>query len=305
MVRDRFSCSVCRFRAVPLLVGWLIFSSFPAEAQGERLEFFIVQYPSQLILYNKYEQKISFDKLRQLPEYLPVKILERNVYLSDGFTPVMKGEINGELIYIATDETGETVNSDLIGYHRFFRNCLPVNDTVVVITSQTVFLAKRPTFANSGESEKRFLEPGDKLRRLFRWRNWTYVEKTGRWKEYGWSYLSSVQENRSWQMVEPVWESTDTRFSRIVQEVERELNEVNILLEQLFSRLSRSTGHQLSPPYWRMEVWEEQINGYRDNASDANAFSESTRLLVNRLQNIVQGTPYRVTLRDGVIIIRK
>ncbi len=290
------------------VMGWMVVLclSLPAvHAKARQFDVLIVESPDQLVLYNKYEQELSYDERRQLPKFLPIRILDENAFLSDGFTPCIKGEVNREKVYILKDETGELRDLERIGYHHIFRNCRFVDDTVKVVQTGAVFLTKKPTFRNSPDTQKYFLEAGDKLHRLFTWKEWTYIERIGKQREFGWSYLAPGKKNHTWKPVESASPVNNDRFYEITREVERELNEVNLLLEDLYARLNTMRGEHRVPPFWRMEIREDELICYPDHLPGKNKYPRSTRILVNRLRNIVQGTPYRVFHRDDVITIRR
>ena len=148
-----------------------------AQSPGERADFLIIEIPTKLLMYNKYEQQISFREQRALLQpFQPLRIEENDVLLSDSFTKAMKVASGRNSYFLLKTDDGDFENAAEAGYINTLQNCIIINDTVEVFQDNAIFLSKRPTSRSTAESQKSFLKKQTQFLRLFTHKNFTYIQ---------------------------------------------------------------------------------------------------------------------------------
>jgi len=279
--------------------------SAPAQTAGEKADFLIVERPAGLLIYNKYQQKLSFQQQAKLLPYQPMQVLEENAHLSDGYTPCIKVRMDNRDYFVIKDEEGNFVNEGNIGYHNLFQNCTVLQDTTEVLSNRTIFISKTPTYQSTNQSQKYFLQKGDRLLRLFSLRGYDYVMTLAVEKDFGWCNLSENTRNQSWRMVRQTARLQKGIPAEISQQIESNIQEVNFLLEQLFTYFNRESGENKPIPRWNIDATDTRITCSLNDPQYLGAFPESTRYLMNSLENAILGTPYSVFHDGGIIEVRR
>lgn len=279
--------------------------SATAQAPGDKADFLIVERPAGLLIYNKYQQRLSYQEQGKILPYQPMEILEDDIHLSDGYTPCMKVRAGNSAYFIIKDEKGNLVNEREIGYHSVFNNCTVLQDTAEVLSDRAIFMAKTPTYQSNSQSQQYFLQKGDRLLRLFSQRGFVYAQTIAAERDFGWCNLSENTRNQSWRMVHQTVRQQKGIPPEISQRVESNIQEVNFLLEQLFAYFNRQTGEQKPIPRWKIDASDTRISCSLNDPHYIDAFPESTRYLMNSLENAVLGTPYGVFYHRGVIVVRR
>lgn len=279
--------------------------SATAQSAGEKVDFLIVEHPSALLIYNKYQQKLSYQEQAKLLPYHPMQVLEEDTHLNDGYTPCMKVRMDNNTYFLIKDEEGNFVNEGGIGYHSLFQNCTVLQDTAEVLSNRTIFISKTPTYQSTNQSQKHFLQKGDRLLRLFSLGGYVYVQTLAAEKDFGWCNLSENTRNQSWRMVHQTIRQQKGIPTEISQRIESNIQEVNFLLEQLFTYFNRETAEDKPIPRWKIDASDTRITCSLNDPQYIGAFPESTRYLMNSLENAVLGTPYSVFHDGGVIEVRR
>ncbi|RMF59756.1 MAG: hypothetical protein D6748_05740 [Calditrichaeota bacterium] len=285
----------------------LLFSNFiPISARdSQQYDFLIIENPRVLKIYNKYQQQLSSQQLKQLPNFIPIRILEPEVEFSDGITKVLKGEYQNSLFYIQLDERDRLFLEEEAGMVQKYRNCELLSDSVEILQSGTIELTRRPSFRSAGEMYREYLDSGVKLLRIFKWRGWSYVRKLRNNNEFGWCYLPLSRENEYWRTLEYQQEISLEKFEQIAREIQKELDEVNTILQIMYAQLNAMQREQHIPPFWKMEIGDNEIICYPDTQPGKKRYRESVRILEDRIRNIVLGTGYQVSHEGNVIIIKQ
>lgn len=169
-------------------------------------DFIVVENPGNLIVYNLYEQQISFREQRSLfpYPYQPIRIIETDGFFSDMFTRCMKIRLGYEFFFLRKDGKGNLSNFENLGYHKIFHKCSVLSDTVEVLKDRTLFLRKRPELSSSTKDQKNLLLRGNKLIQIFDQPQespfWVYVKVLNDKLNFGWVYLPKVQKGISWRI---------------------------------------------------------------------------------------------------------
>lgn len=285
---------------------FIVFSRLAsAQSPGGKADFLIVEQPAALLIYNKYQQRLSFPEHEKLLPYQPMQILEEGIHLSDGYTPCMKIQANNTTYFLITDEEGNFVYEGETGYHMIFNNCLILGDTVEVLANQTIFISKTPAFQPAAQSQKYFLQQGERLQRLFSHRGFVYVQKIAPETDFGWSNLSDKTHNQSWRIVRRTGQQSKSIPPDVNRRIEASVQEMNYLLEQLFTHFNNQTGQQKTVPRWEMEISDTRIACSLNDPQYYDAFPESTRYLLNSLTSALLGTSFEVFYNPGRIEVRR
>ena len=268
--------------------------SFAQLTQG-KADFLIVEKVEHLLIHNEYQQDITSQERARLVPFTPMWIVKANDLLSDGFTPCMKVEIDGNVFYILKDMDANLAGSASLGFHRVFNNVTLLLDTVQVLANHILVISPVT------HSEKLPLSSGDRIVRIFRHLNETYARRTGNPPTYGWIVLEENRENLDWKVVKQPPRAQASIDGRVLQSVERKMKEANRLLDQLFTYFNERTHQQKKIPHWTVHASDTTITCILQDYRD---FSHSTLYVVRDLENIVLGTGLNVFSSPGRIEIR-
>lgn len=300
-----------------LWLGWvLILSSPPLTAQptGEPADFLIAERPDRLLIYNRFQQVIPEpERQKRFLPYQPLWIEQQDGYLSDGFTPCMKIRVGRDTYYIIKQTDGQPENPDQIGEYVILENCEALGDTVEILRSGKVFIAQTVQYRDITNVQKIYPDAPDRLVRIFRHRGHTFVQKPGASPVFGWSNITERQKDRLWRAVrseQPPAAARQIDLPEIAARVERETDAFNETVRQLFAYFNQKTGQQKPVPRWQVRVNREEIQCTLENpltAGEAGAspYAESTRYLLIRLENMLQGTGYSLNSTPRGFIIGK
>jgi hypothetical protein len=288
-----------------LLLYIFFASALSPRGLAEQADFLIVENPAYLLIYNKYQQRLTFQESTRLPPYQPLQILEEDFLLSDGYTPSLRVKSSGETYFVIKNQEGDLANESEIGYHQVFKNCTVLKDTVEILADGAIFLAKIPTYNSTPQSKKYFLEKGDRLLRLFSKGGFVYVRKSGPETDFGWSNLAAGRQNSRWRIKTKTTGRDITIPVEISRRIEEKIREVNYTLKQLFDYFNQQTAQQKPAPQWEIEFTDTRITCALNDPAYREDFPESTRLLLNSLENILLGTPYGVFYQQGEIEVRR
>ena len=203
----------CGFCPLILLAGLLGAPGGSVRAAQGSADVLVVEHPGRLVLFSKYQQRLTPDESRRLPPFVPMVLVQERDHLGDGFTPCASVEIDREPYYILRDEGGGLSSEGDPGTTEIFRNVSLLEDTVVLLRGRGLKL--RPA---GGESEI-LLPSGTRAVRIFEDRSRTYVHLAsgtadGAILESGESCLFLHPEKRDW--VKGVFEGAkDNEHGRI------------------------------------------------------------------------------------------
>ena len=298
---------------LPLLITLVPLAGF-AQNPGESADFLIVENPANLRIYNKFEQQISYaDQAKLFLPFQPQRVIARDAFLSDKFTPCLKIRLARDIFYIIKTDAGTLENSAQLGEQAFVENAVVLDDTVEVLRDQRLFVAQIADGKKIPDSRKTFLAKGTLVRRIFRKKNRVFIAVLSSPAMFGWSNISRRQENRLWRRFRSSKPADEARavgsFPGILHETRQKIAEVNELFARLFGYFNQKTGMQKSPPRWDIIAENREIRCKLRNlpvsGSEANPFAESTRYLLLTLENIALRGGYEVVNTATEIVIRR
>jgi len=257
-------------------------------------DYLIVEKVEHLLVYNKYQQETAANVL--LP-FAPLKIINSNDLLGDGFTRCMKIDFNGEVFYLLKDKDGRLIRSGPLGFEKFFSNCSSLFDTVQILSGNS----NRLSPINSASSR---LPVSEKVVRLFRHRNETYCRTLSSPPMYGWIDFTAGKEGKDWKVMKSVPSDHDSIPLVVAQKIQDQLDETNQVLARLFDHFNRETHQQRQAPRWSMETSDKAVLCTLQGDFPAEVFHQSTQYLVKDINNILLGTNLDVAYTTGRVDIR-
>ena len=275
-------------------------------------DFFISASYENLTIYNRYQQRISGDEIRQnFAKLQPLQIEERQTKLSDGFTDCMKVRLGRNTFFIATDEDGAPKFSNQPAEFAFLENCNLLGDTVSVLQNGEIFIAQDLAYPNIGDDRKIFLATGEQFVRLFEWQRQIFAKQPENPVLFGWTNLPKRGEGSSWEIraaekLPKKSPAAEKSFFEVQQFVEMQTGEINRVLTRLFGYFNEKKGENRTPPQWETTTENEQIIRCKFiNSSDIDRFNESSRYLFIRLENYLLNSGFSVAMSGSEIVIRR
>lgn len=293
------------FFTLSYTVVLVISSLYTASALGQTsvtVDLFIVERPSALTIYNKYQQEVSFEEGKIFQPYIPMEIVKRDALLSDNFTHCMIVRIRNNMFYLLKEDEKTLAQIDKAGFNAFLSRCSVISDTVRILQDEAVLLSKRLTSAILPDS----LTADTLVRRLYLKNGRYYTEELGGAETYGWSRFSSRTRGRTWD----IFERSKASLSEILSpdlraRIEAHLQDVNTVLDDLFMTLNQETGQTLAAPQWQMVVEEDQILCRLNESTFADQFVGSAQYIVNDLDALVRREGLSVKYINRHIVISK
>ena len=285
-----------------------------AQTPGESADFLIVEKSANLRIYNRFEQQISYaDQAKMFLPFQPLRVIAKDAFLSDKFTPCLKIRRARDIYYIIKADSEMLENSAQLGEQTFVENAVVLNDTVEVLRDQRLFVAQIADGTKIPDALKNFLAKGTLVQQAFRKKNRVFIAVLGDPATYGWSNIFRQQENRLWRRfrhAKPVDELPEVdSFPGVLHETRQKIAEVNELFARLFGYFNQKTGMQKSAPQWDVIAENREIRcklrNLPDSGSDASPFAESTRYLLLALENIALRGGCEVINSATEIIVRE
>jgi hypothetical protein len=269
-----------------------------APSQGKAgTDFLVIEHVDRLQVYNKYQQEATAQERRQLVPFAPMNIVKANDTLSDGFTRCMQIGVGGQIFFLLKDSDNRFIRSGPLGYERTFTNTSILNDTVQVLTRNSVQISMI-------DSRTHYLASGDLILRIFRQGNLTYCQTLSNNRFYGWVDFNAKGNHGTWKVVKRVAQSDESLSPVIVHRIEKQIAEVNRVLARLYDFFNHQTHQSKSPPQWNVESSNGAVLCTLQGQPGGEAFGQSTFYLVNEIENSVLGSEFHVIHSPGSIEIR-
>jgi hypothetical protein len=294
--------SIVRFRHRLDIAFLLLILSFAPGAVDQRpaaADYLIIQNVDQLLVYNKYQQKITSKERGVLVPYIPMKILDAQGTLNDNYTPCMRVEVQNVLFYLIKNDPSTLMGARNLGFHRVYKNVTIVQDTIQLVeNSETILLSPNRTHqapVSRGKKIAGYFQDGDLI----------YVKVLGGSQNYGWVRFSGKIEAvmRQKQKAGPI--SYRKISPSIVKRIDKKIFEANLALSKLFIFFNKQKNQKKAIPQWRSISSDQNIAYKLEPDIYARSFSESDQYLTRDLENILLGTPYAVFYTPGRISLRQ
>jgi hypothetical protein len=264
---------------------------------GERTgDVLIAEHAERLVLFNKYQQRLSPEEERRFPPFVPMIMRQEHDVLGDGFTPCMSVEVDGEPLYILRLADGTLSVRGETGKTEIFRNVSILGDTVIILRGKA--LRMRP----AGGKAEILLKGGQRVVRMFESGGSTYVGLPGSPARFGWLTLSAAARLSEWREGES---DTQAGFSPsdIFARVRPVVDGANRSLRRIYAALTQESGGAPAPPSFRLSRSRTEIRCNLEGAPGGEAFDGSRRALFSEIGRALGGTGLHAEMSDSAIII--
>jgi hypothetical protein len=256
----------------------------------------IVEHPERLVVFSKYQQRLTAEEYRRLPPFVPMVFVREQDHLGDGFTPCASVEIDREPYYILRNEGGGFSGRGEPGKTEIFRNVSLSGDTVVLLHGGALRL--RPPAG----TEEILLQAGIRVVRLFEYESRTYVRLPSGAGRFGWLSLPGSGRSTEWREAESA-SAPGISSGDILLRVQPVVDGANRSLRRIYAALSSEPGGRRTPPSFRVSLSRGEIRCFLDPSSLSGPFSGSVRALLAGLERILGGTGLHAEISDGAILI--
>jgi hypothetical protein len=265
---------------------------FGQDIRGTKSDYWIIENPAALVIYNQYEQRLNDSEKSALPVHSAWRILDAHHILSDQFTLTAKTEFNHRLFYIQLTETNGFVNKSQAGDVEFVNDARIAGDTLIVKSDDLISIQRGSQFET--------LSKGVLLERLFKYRNKSFVrDLTG--NKSGWIF-----GNLDVHLERYIPDKTDLALEKqLFSRVEQIFLSYNSRLEKLFSFLNSQYTESKQSPTWIAEESSSHLKYTLLPAIYRSRFLKSQSFLVQELKDLLYGSPYQLSSTNGQIIISK
>ena len=266
--------------------------TFGQSTGSSRSDFWIIENPSVLVIYNQYEHRISEDEKSRLPGFSAWKILKQEHLLSDQFTYTLKAELVRQVFYIQLTDQNEVVNKSLAGRIEFVKNASVSGDTIQVKSNGRLSLRQGP--------DRILLSEGVLIERLFTHRKKTFGRDLTN-NLFGW-IEGDISRNS-----EPYTpENTDLAIEKqLFSRVDQIFTTHNNRLDKLFSVLNTEYETSKSSPFWVADISPAILKYTLTPSMYKDGYAESQSYLVQELSDLLYGSNYQLSASNGQILIFK
>jgi len=275
-----------------LFIVLLVPFCYGQEAWSETSDFWIIENPSALVIYNNYEQRLSEDEKSLIPEFSAWRIIETDHVLSDQFTNTIKTAYNRKTYFFQVSDEGELVNNSLAGQINKFRRATIQGDTVRIINSDQISLKRGDKHIDLSE--------GVLIQRIFFHQNKTFARDIA-------GNISGWIEGKgpsNWESYVP--ESVDLALEKqIFSRIDHIFRSYNTRLDKLFTHLNKLYNISRTSPQWRSEESASFLKYTMRPQEYINRFSDSQSFLIQELKDLLYGSLYQLSANDGQILISK
>jgi len=276
------------------LVFFLVPHATEAQTYGKS-DFLVVEHSGRLVVYNEYQQAITESEAALLTAYVPMRILEADVLLGDGFTHCAQVEIGDRVFFLLKDAHGALAYSEPPGFQATYRNTTHLFDSVQILVRCTL---QTP----SNRSQSRVVSAKSRLIRIFRSKDEIYCRTTEPQPAYGWINFRGMMEGTDWIPLESASPVEPIPTDELARRIQARIDRVNGLLSQLFERFNEQTHAHKPTPYWDVKISDRKITCSLEQAVP-HQFERSTVYLVKNIEDVVMGSGLRVSHAPGRIEI--
>ena len=272
-----------------LFVIWLL-SVTPVFA--ESAEFWIIENPSALLIYNQYEQRLSLGEKSAFSAFSAWQIIAFKQLLGDQYTHVIKTRYGQRIYFLQVSDKGELVNRDQAGDITYIKNATLLGDTIQIKTSSGLSL-------DSGRSRQKLSE-GLLLKRMFQSGSKFFVRQVDG-ELNGWLLSSNPTDYEIYR----VDKRAAAYQSKLFSQVNRIFQSYNDRFMQLFARLNQWYDKSLPPPNWQGTSSSTLLTYRLQPPPYQHSFPATRAYLVQELNDLLHGSDYTLVLEEAVIKIKK
>ncbi len=275
----------------------LLFTLFTGIAYNQTADFLIVENPSELSIYNKYQQSISSQIQKQLALFAPFRIVEEDEVLSDQISHASRVIFDDNIYFLIKDEEGDYI-LDKNEYFRIFKNCKLLGDTIKVLRKRRVFIFSKPEYFDR-KSKHIYLDENQHCIRIFKYKNLFYVKVPGDSMIYGWTQLP----RSGWELCHESAIMLVAIPDNLISRLKIRIDSANQDYENFFNYFNKKYDQENVIPYWNLKISNYEIHGTLNDPSLANKLKNSNRYLMQDIDNIFLGSNFVLTFSDSMFFI--
>lgn len=275
----------------------LLFTLFTGIAYNQTADFLIVENPSELSIYNKYQQSISSQIQKQLALFAPFRIVEEDEVLSDQISHASRVIFDDNIYFLIKDEEGDYI-LDKNEYFRIFKNCKLLGDTIKVLRKRRVFIFSKPEYFDR-KSKHIYLDENQHCIRIFKYKNLFYVKVPGDSMIYGWTQLP----RSGWELCQESAIMLVAIPDNLISRLKIRIDSANQDYENFFNYFNKKYDQENVIPYWNLKISNYEIHGTLNDPSLANKLKNSNRYLMQDIDNIFLGSNFVLTFSDSMFFI--
>ncbi len=260
-------------------------------------QFIVVEHPARLVIYDQYQRHLNVSESAALGSFVPMQVVHSRDLLGDGLTPCMSVTLNGTPLYLLLEADGHLAGEASAGRISRYDNVVALLDTVTVLRDAAL------AFEPAGGRHPEHFAKGERIVRVFRDRNHTFVRRTAPDPVYGWAVIEPSGMHRTWDMVTSHERAPSGVTTAIRDSVRSKLGHVNSLLDALYARFNERVERPKAAPHWVVKEYRDSLVCFLRGADSVETFGASTRYLAKDLDNLVLGSGLGVSSHPGRIII--
>jgi hypothetical protein len=284
-------------RAGLTIAAGMLFALCPPLFAGEGTgDVVIFERPENLVVLNRYQQRLGPEEYRRLLPYVPMVIVRAKDHLGDGFTPCAAVEIWREQYFLQREEDGAFSSRGDPGKSETFRDVSLSGDTVVLLRGKA--LSARA----AGTGKEFTVKSGTRAFRFFEHGSRTYARIPADGGRFCWVDLSVHPGSAEWREVERVSPGGGS-VTDIFPRIQAVVDGANASLRRVYSALSRETGSPHAPPSFRLSKTPREFRCGLEPSSLSEAYGTSTRALLADIERVLGGTGLHAAISDGAILI--
>jgi hypothetical protein len=258
-------------------------------------DFVLLKSPQVLTIFNQYEQPLSSEEKALLSSNVPMQIVQVDVRLGDQITRAMQCGFEQKTYFLIKNENKELPGA--LGNVQILKNCAILDDTVEIIGDAARFSSEFPSRVFNIPLKK-----GAVVVLMFRFNNIYALRTIGPGARYGWCPISTQGE---WRKKASAQISVDTALSSSIrEELLGRIEATNESYKKFFDAFNRKTNSQKIVPEWKQLTTGSELR-WRFNApyDHIDELSESTKILIEQLRDILIGKPFTAVYEDGELTI--
>jgi len=277
-----------RFLA-PLLM--LIACAAPSPAA--QADVLLAAHPEKLIIFNRYQQRLTPAELSALHPFEPLVILREKDRLGDGLTPCMSVRLGPDLYYLQIEADGRLAGAGGSAGATIIRDVRLLGDSIAVKKGEALVILS-PDRGSTVQAAS-----GSLLRRIFIHDGFTYVRHATR---YGWIPPGSPGYE-GWEIHQPMAREAPLSRDQLRAIVSPLVESANAVLRGLYAHRGEANGRNIQTPRFELLISGDSMTCGISPRGKVASFRESARLLGRELERIVGERGGRVSLGDDVIIL--
>ena len=225
---------------------------------------------------------------------VPMQIVQADVRLGDQITRAMQCSFEQKTYFLLKNENNEIPHAQ--GNVQILKNCAILDDTVEIIKEGARYSPEFPPRVFVP------LKKGDIVIPQFRYNNFYALRTNASNALYGWCPVATQE---AWRKKISVQISVDTALSSLLrEELIGRIEAANESYKKFFDAFNRKTNLRKMAPEWKQLTSGSGLR-WRLNApyDHTDELSESTKILIEQLRDILIGKPFTAMYEDGELKI--